>query len=319
MNYTYMRRKCYKKKSYEPVKILEGDFAISLHIIGSTWDKRIDPRIAKYVLLLQDSFDDLLVEYSEQATYDEATLMVKVEAREGSALPWTDISGFLKSVCTPMTPEMTFIEILVAIGGIAGAYYVHRYFEYKKAERSIEKDERLAELRKDEQEMHEQTIREAIKVLALQAQVAPEKFTSYERPVRHIVRTLEDEDTIQIGDSTLIPADIPRTEEQLTYGDGPYILEKRIYSEGELVLELSQGDIYIKAYLSLLDESDIKSFVDTLNMREQHENLPLTLNLQINIIHTARRLKHGEVLGMGEARSGKTCKTLQTLVNELKK
>lgn len=251
--YIYAAQVLQKEITYEPVKILEGDFAISLHIIGSTWDKRIDPRIAKYVLLLQDSFDDLLVEYSEQATYDEATLMVKVEAREGSALPWTDISGFLKSVCTPMTPEMTFIEILVAIGGIAGAYYVHRYFEYKKAERSIEKDERLAELRKDEQEMHEQTIREAIKVLALQAQVAPEKFTSYERPVRHIVRTLEDEDTIQIGDSTLIPADIarqinpkrlPRTEEQLTYGDGPYILEKRIYSEGELVLELSQGDIY---------------------------------------------------------------------------
>lgn len=317
-----------KEVTYEPISITGENFAISLHIEGPTWDKRVDPRIAKYVLLLQNSFDDLLAEYSDSATYEETPPMVKMEARDGSSLPWTEISKFLKHVLTPMTPEKTFIAVLVAIGAISGAYYVHRFCQWRETVRDSEKNEYLGEMRLREMEAREKTLQVAIDALAARAQAEPEKFTSYERPVRHIVRTLEERDTLQIGHSQPIPADIvkqlnpkrlPRSEEQLTYGDGAYILKKRNYEEGELVLELSQGDIDIKAYLWQLDEADAKNFVDALNDREQQENLPLTLDLQINLIHTARRLKYGVILGMGDPRKGKVCKTLETLVAGFKK
>lgn len=67
---------------------LKGSFPISIHIRGDGWDKRIDKRIAQYVLNLQSAMDDILEEY---APGSEKPLL-KVESRDGSSNTWADIS-----------------------------------------------------------------------------------------------------------------------------------------------------------------------------------------------------------------------------------
>ena len=307
---------------YEPFELAESGLAIHTHIEGESWDTSVDVRLAKYVLLLQDSMDNLLEEHGTPAAFDEP-LRVKVEIREGSTIPWADLAPYLQYLCTPMTPEQTFISIMTSIAAAGGYFFWARYLTSKERVAVIEQQNKVAEHQQVALTEHEQTKREMLGVLRARAENEPAKYLPYEQPAKHLVRCLEEGDTIDYGGGEIIEADVakkmapkrlPRTPEQVTYADGDYLLHKSVYTEGEPVLELAQGDHTIKAYVSQLDDADKKAFLDSINARLLNEELPLTLSLQVNVTHTARSLKYASIVGQGAPREGRDSKLLSQIL-----
>lgn len=316
-----------------PVK-LEGSFPLSLHIEGESWDKRIDKRSAQYVIALQTAFDDMLEEFAPEAARDE--LLVKVETKEGSFISWADIDPILHKLVDKMDNWQAFTSVITGIAAISGYFWWNRYVAYrekveleKERTKQIEEQEKTRQKEEEEatsqEEARQETLREAFKALQSRADAEPERYASYERPVRTIVKTLEEGDTVAMNDTEdKIPADIakkcgprraPRSEEEITYADGCYVVNSRRYDEGEIVLELEQGNTQIKGYLWQFDENDREAFIASLDNHEKRDSLPFSMDLQINIIHTRRKLKHAVIIGEGAPREGKNCVPLDSILS----
>ncbi|MGN0008677.1 MAG: hypothetical protein ACI33N_03355 [Desulfovibrionaceae bacterium] len=317
---------------FTPIQ-LNGNFTISLHIKGKSWDKRIDSRTAQYVIGLQTAFDDILEEFAPEAEKDK--LLVKVENREGSWDSLADITPFLTEVVSKMTDTQTFMSVMASIAGIAGIFIWNRYQTRREKEIAEQEHTRQAALleqtrQKEEEEKTKQeiarqeTLREAFRGLQAHADADPERYASYERPTRNIIKTMAQDDTVELYEKTGgIPAKIaqkcgprraPRSEEVVTYADGSYIINSRRYDEGEVVLELQQGNTSIKGYLWQFDENDRAAFIASLDKHEREDFLPFSMNLQINVIHTRRKLKYAIIIGEGTPRESKICVQLDDIL-----
>lgn len=315
-----------------PIK-LDGSFTVSLHIQGRTWDKRIDSRTAQYVISLQNAFDELLEEFAPETEKKE--LLVKVDNKEGSWASFADVSPHIGTLVGNMTDTQSFIAIMTGIAAAAGCFMWSRYQGRKtkvelEAERTKQADAQEETRQKEEEErtkqeaLRQETLKEAINALRSNADADPERFASYERPPRTIAKTLEEDDTVQVNQMPdEIPAEeakkcgprrAPRSEETITYADGNYVVNSRRYDEGEVVLELEQGGITIKGYLTQFDDGDRAKFIESLDRHEKEETLPFSMDLQVNVAHTRKKLKHAVILGEGAPREGKSCKPLNQIL-----
>lgn len=309
-----------KSATYEPIELVGEDFALSARIDGNEWDQKIDVRLAKYVLLLQDSFDGLLEEYGDEEAFEEP-LKVRLEVHKGSSIPWAKIVDQLQHLVTPMTPEMTFISVMTAIAAIGGYYFFSRYRD--SADKKMEIEGEAAVLDK-----HEETKRQAIDALRTIAELNQTAFRGYEKPPAHLTRCLEEGDTIEFAGEPplaaevakkMAPKKLPRTPSETTYADGSYLLKRINYTEGEPVLDLAQGPHEIKGYISQLSDEDAKALFDGIRMRElSGEKLPMTLAVQVNVSHTARNFKFGSIVGTGAPREDRQHKTLADIASGFK-
>lgn len=307
-----------KEVPYAPV-IFETD-TLTFHnrIVGEGWDQRVDPRIAQYVLTLQDTLDDLLAEHASVA-YKETQPRVRVKIEEGSSVPWVEIFDFAKTLFTPMTSELTFLTIMTGLVGTAGLLYLSRYLKHKEELHKADKEnEALA--------LHEKTKLEMLECYKTFAENNQQQIQPSERPPRKLVSLMEPEDLVFFAEETgmekeqarkAAPKRLPRTEEQTTYADGEYVLKSITYTEGEPVLYFSQGDHDAKAYISALSDEDAEKLLSDIHAREQTEAMPFTLKLQMNVRHTARRIKYASIVGSGDPRPDKTHKTLAQLIASL--
>ncbi len=220
-----------------------------------------------------------------------------------------------------MTDTEIFMSVVTAIGAIAGVVMWSRY--QKRKEKEAEEKTRQMEI--DTSSRREQDFLQ-LSYMAMQALAdsRPDQFSGYETPIRKIAKTMENSDTMSVEDiPDKIPADMvrkcgprraPRSEEIVTYADGSFIVNSRRYDEGEIVLELMQGSTSIKAYLSQLDENDLSNFIASVDRHEKEDELPFSLDLQLNVIHTKRKLKHAVVIGEGLPREGKKCIPLDDIL-----
>lgn len=317
-----------------PTIKLEGKFTIELHIEGATWDRRIDSRSAQYIISLQNTLDDLLDEFAPEANKKE--LLVKMENRDGSFLSSVDITRVLESMVSKLNSGDIFILAMTAIAAIGGYFMWSRYLERKsKIELEQERTKQITvqeETRRKEaeeatrqEEIRQEYLQKTISLFQSHADANPERFASYERPIRTITKALDAKDTIQVNTmKDIIPAETakkcgprraPRSEETITYADGSYIVNSRRYDEGEVVLELEQNDITIKGYLWQLDDDDRTDFISLLDEYEKNAALPFSMDLQLNVAHTRRKLKHAVIIGQGAPRAGKVCKPLNQILN----
>lgn len=308
-----------KELPYVPVTLETDTLVFHNRIVGEGWDQRVDPRIAQYVLTLQDTLDDLLAEHSTEG-YKEAQPRVRVKLEEGSSVPWVEIFDFAKTLFTPMTSEQTFYTVMTSLAAIAGLLFTARRLKHKEElHRADKKNEALA--------LHEKTKLEMLECYKIFAENNQQQIQPSERPPRKLVSLMEPEDTIFFTEETgmekeqarqAAPKRLPRTEEQTTYADGEYVLKSITYTEGEPVLYFSQGDHDAKAYISALSDEDAERLLSDIHTREQTEAMPFSLKLQMNIRHTARRIKYASIVGSGDPRPDKTHKTLAQLVASLK-
>lgn len=292
------------RRPYEPVTIATDTLTFQATIRGEGWDKRVDARLAKYVLSLQEAMDDLLADHGIDA-YNETPPRVRVEVKEGSSNPWADVADFAKALITPMTPEQRFIAVVIAIAASAGYFYLARWLKHRE---QLSADKKGVE----ELSLHEKTKLETLRVLQAVAENNPEKFVGYERPPRTLVNMMDEDDEIAFEGSEPIaktearkvaPKRLPRSEEKTSYADGDYFLKAINYTEGEPVLIISQNGQDVKAYISALDEADSKELLDNIGERQLTEELPLAISVQVNVRHTARRIKYASIVGVGAPRT----------------
>lgn len=297
-----------KELNFEPVNIIANNISFQVKIDGEDWDNLVDIRHAKYIFALQECVNDLLEEYGPQ-NIDEDSKIVKIEVRSGSSDILPDITEIVKMVVTPMTPEHTFVSAVIALLSMTGYFAWKRWVDYKQDGAALSE--------------HEQTKRVAMNALIATRNVRDAEFAPYEKPVKALVGSLKENDTILFPGSSEISATrdeakdaLPkrrRSEEQTSYADGEYILNNIDYSHGELILHLSQDDQAVKAYTSQLSDDDAKDLFDDISARQLTEDLPLSLVLQINIKHTAKRIKFGSIVGTGQVRPDKHHVRISTL------
>lgn len=308
---------------FQPIK-LDGTISLTLHIEGQSWDGRVDKRTAQYVVELQKAFELILEEYAPEAVSQD--ILIKVDSKEGSWNSIADITEILDILVSKMTDMQAFGVIIAGIGLIGGYWYWNRY-QTRKEHVEIEQERTKIEKEHTKQEeIRNKVLLEAFQALEKRIDPMFDNLSVYERPIRSLVKTLDDSDAITIGDTAeRIPAfeakkcgpkRAPRSEEILTYADGNYTVNAICYDEGEVVLVLEQNGQTIKAYLSQFDEEDRKVFRESLNKHEQEDELPFSMDLQLNVVHTKKRLKHAFVINEGAPREGKSCLSLSQIVEK---
>lgn len=305
-----------KKRAYEPIEFDHAELKFSARIEGEGWGKRVDARLAKYLLSLQDSFDDLLEEVGPDE-YPERPPRVLMEVKEGSSIPDIDISGIAQAIFTNMTPENTFITTIVAIAAASGAYVWARW--RKSKETLADSEERVKQL-----EIHEKTKLEAINALRVVAENNAARYQPYEKPAKVLVSTMEEDDVVSFSDGDemdkeearkSMPKRLPRTEAQTTYADGEYTLEDINYTQGEVMLVLSQDGVPIKAHTNQLSNDDAEKLFTDIQKRQLSEDVPLSIDIQMNVHHTSRRINFGSIVGVGNPREDKFSKRLSSIVS----
>ena len=149
------------------------------------------------------------------------------------------------------------------------------------------------------------------------------EYASYERPIKLLVSSMSDSDVIFFGDESSASTKdearnaLPRRQrssEKTTYTDGTYTLNAIDYSQGELILLLEQDGVTIKGYTSQLSDEDAARLFEEVHARQLAEDLPLSLVVQINVKHTAKRIKHGSIVGFGRVREEKEHSRLASLL-----
>ena len=225
--------------------------------------------------------------------------------------------------------------VVIALAALAG-YLMWSSCRQRKENREWEHERtRQTEIRESEkterEKVRQETLRAAFVAVQLRAAASSAHPGSCERAVRTRTGMTEAADTATAGETMdKLPADMaqkgdptkgdpcrmPRSEGSATCADGRYIVNSRKYEEGEMVLELQQGNAKIKGYLSLLDDNDKEELIKSLNKYELEDNLPFAMDLQINVIHTKRKLKYALIIGEGMPREGKICVPLDSVVSQ---
>ena len=251
--------------------------------------------------------DEMLDDLTTGERGDEPP-MVKTTIQQGSSDMFPDVIEFAKAMITPMTPQDTFIAVMTGIGAVAGYFVFKRWMDHKSEKAQLTE--------------HEQTKRELIRALHANAENNPDKFANYEKPIKSLIATLDEEDALSVGGSPLIPPKEAkkatpkrrRSKSRVTYADGEFLLNEIDYSLGEMILHLEQEDVRLKAYTSQLDEADAQGLFNEISERQLVEELPLELALQMNVQHTDRAIQYGSIVGFGDPRADKDHKLLSEIL-----
>lgn len=279
---------------YEPIEFIGESVDFNIIVRGDSWNRKLDVRSARYILQLTEVLKDIAEDIGVEI--DPSCLLVKIDLREGSGDWLGDLKEFAKSTFTPMTPKQTFITLILAMG-CATAYFVHG---------NVAKVQEL--------EAHERTKIEAIQALRNVAEENRSVYSYYEKPVKNLVNSLGKDDTLQIAGSEEIGKQEAkkallkqvRSRESTTYADGEYVLTDINYKQGELIIFIEQDGIPVKAYTSQLSDEDKAALFDAVKVKQFEEDLPFTMNFQINIHYTQKRILFGSIIGLGGPRADRT-------------
>lgn len=183
-----------------------------------------------------------------------------------------------------------------------------------------------ARMAAQEEIARQQLLQKAFRALQDRADACPQHSAVSERPLRTIIRTFAEGDTGQEEQEKLMPDTMQAQEaaqcrprrslrrgEAVTYADGSYVVNSFIFTEGDIVLELEQEGTTIKGYLTQLDRADRTGFLKSLG-RYKTEELPFSMDLQLNVVHTSQTLNYAYILGEGAPRKGKHCKQLSRIL-----
>lgn len=294
-------------EDYKPIQITATSLAIPLRICGPGWDGRIDTRVARYVIDLQSSADDLL----QDCGYDidiKGKPQVHASIKNGSTELVPDLIEVVKVALTNMTPEQTFILLSSGLAAITGLTLISRILTHRSENQALS--------------THEETKRQMLDVIS--KQLDERQMASYEKPTRSLVtraasaddRLLLEGEKIDITEARKMFPRQKKSEQTTSYADGEYLLTKIDYSLGELLLFISQNGHEIKAFTSQLSEEDQDKLFQEIATRQKTEALPLPISLQLNVHHTTRKFKYGSVIGIGKPRQEKQQNSLADIFSK---
>lgn len=273
---------------------------IPIRIQGVTWDKRIDVRSAQFVRGLQRELNDFCQNYPE--ILGSQAPLLKVAIRDGSGILDPDFWALIREALPNMNKNTAavLITLILTLGGYQAW---DRYWASQDEARK--------------QEVTVQAV-QGLRDVAMQRGLDPVKT---ERPFKKLTTSLADDDRISVAGGPILPGieakqivkiRSPRTTEVITPCDGAYILEKLDLTGQAPVLELSQGDFSVKAYLEHLSPEAKQGLLDFIDERLENRQA-VSLNLQIDVRYTGKKVKYGSIVGVGTARPSMDHNTLAQL------
>lgn len=282
-------------------ELLEGCASMPIRLQGATWDKRIDNRSAEFVLGLQRVLDEFCIQHPE--VFGDNAPLLKVAIREGSGILDPDFWALIREAIPNMNAKTAavLITLIVTMGG---------YQAWDRYQTS--QDNARA------QEVSVQAIH-AMRDIALQQGMNVAKA---EVPFRKLANQLDETDRISVADGPVLPAkeakkavknSTGKTAEVVVPCDGSYFLERIDLTKSMPVLELSQGDYKVKAYLEHLSDSEKKAFLKMIDDRLEKKQGSLLFNVQIDVRYTGKKVKFASILGVGNPRKDMTHKQLSDL------
>ena len=135
-----------KDLQFEPI-VFSEDIIISTVVSGESWDGLIDPRIARYVLDLQDSVHRLYQDVFDIDNEDllkllKAHAIVKIRVGDGStSIDWKNAKEILEGMLSNMDGWKKVIVLTVLFMTAGGCYSFKTWTEYKLSEVKTIQDE----------------------------------------------------------------------------------------------------------------------------------------------------------------------------------
>lgn len=279
--------------TWDEVELLPRAIVVPVVTNGQGWDKRIDARGARLIQSLQSQADRIYANFPE--ALPAKAPHIKVEAKEGSnglEFDLTQVIIALINRCPPETISMVIYALIAGGLGLGGLFLYWRHRENTQDKRLIEKA----------MEFNKAVVSEALgttKDLAA--------------PIKEYVASLRKEDTISVAGTT--PVTAPEAKKALrrrreaqpvhhVSGDGRYHLMALALRQHPPVLILEQGGEKLDALLQRLDHRTRTSLVQQVEAAMAEQALPRTIDLQLDVYFSPRKIKYGAVIGIGAPREG---------------
>lgn len=316
--FSYASAVLLKNEEFKSVEFIGKDYTYKVKIDGDNWDGTVDQRHAQYIIALQETLDEILVNCEDGNIQGQSKILVKLEIHEGCSELKPDLTLILLTAVGKMAEWQVFISVAIGLAGAIGLLALGRVLNYRVEQARLSNDVQKLEA-------HEETKRQMIAPLVDYYQSNIDTLAYTERPTRVIANALGKEDEIELASDvapvsrTELKKSLPRksrSERMTTYADGEYSLERKDYSLGRIVYTLAQGDLQVRAYTDQLSDADAESLAMEIAKREVDEEVPFLLNVQINIHHTSKRIIDGYIVGVGAPREDKKYKTLAEIVGQ---
>lgn len=282
-------------------ELVEGCASMPIRLQGVTWDKRIDNRSAQFVLDLQRELKAFCQQNPD--VFGGDVPLLKVAIRQGSGILDPDFWALIKEAIPNMNAK-TAAVLITLILSMTGYQAWDRYQTSQDQART--------------QQVAVQAI-QSMRDVAMKEGLDPVKA---ETPFRKLTRQLADTDQVSVAGGPVLPAKEvkqlvkapkTRTPEVAAPCDGEYHLEKIDLTKPMPVLELSQGDYYVSAYLEHLTNAAKKDFLKSIDDRIESQQAPLILKVQIDVRYTGKKIKFGSIVGVGSPRPNMDHKKLADL------
>ncbi|MFW5500108.1 MULTISPECIES: hypothetical protein [unclassified Maridesulfovibrio] len=303
---TFMWEVSEGRATVDDVELMQGCATIPIRMQGVTWDKRIDIRSAQFVLDMQRELRDFCKQYPH-ILGSEAPL-IKVAIRQGSGILDPDFLSVIKEALPNMNAKTAavLITLIITMGGYQA------WDRYQTSQDNARANEVSV------------VAIQSMKEVAMKQGFDPVK---YEAPFRKLASSLKEGDKISVAGGVELPATEAKkfvrlkpvkTLEITSPCDGVYQLTKIDLTKPTPVLELSQGDFHIKAFLEHLSDEARQAFLKSIEERIESKQVPLNLTIQLDVRYTDKKVKSGSIVGVGAAREGLTHKTLADLPSNKK-
>jgi hypothetical protein len=289
---------------------LEADFDSALNIEirlrGEEWDERIDARVARYIIDLQNALDLAQSRLLDRPVKQRERILVKARLKKSSTLIKVELSDFFRKITETMSgSQLVFTICFVAL--VAGLGYTATKIATIRSNMAA----------KAQDEQTKRALAEAANAVSLHA-------VELAKPVRTIIREMRPGDTIELPDS-----EEPETRDEAiqrfprarrtplvtTYCDGEYAV-RVIRLDPPVKVEISQGTREISAEL-VLPPDKVQLFAKIVHQATDGQGTKM--NLGVTIRHTDRTIREARIVDMDIASPRETSRSLEDVYGFLEK
>lgn len=290
----------------------ENDFTVIIRLRGEQWDGKVDYKIARFVLSLQQAVFNVFNESSPKrinfrsATEDIEKLRVKVDIENGSTELIVAFTELLKAI--QGLPSAVGSAVLISVGTLFGFYAIKNtiggFHERAKeiAKIDSERDVRLAEL--DAQKRYAETVEKSLVIVSENTKATLELAKSLSEKDIIVVngRELSSQEAIEayyVHDKQ----DLQDEVSSLTFKIDEKFQVKAAFIEKQEVQISYRGAKSFKATTRDMPQRDKEDLYKQFAEADMLAIAP-TISLQVNILVADGVIAHAAIIKIGNPRPG---------------
>ena len=262
-------------------------------------DDFIDANIAKYVISLQERFNEAF----EENGLPKNWYLVKVKVEKGCKEIKAYIDDLIK-FCKNMKSGHKVLVILIIAIALSGSYLTHKYFDYveKKVDAEIKKEETKNAANRDE------LLVETLRSFAGSIQEVKNSRSDMEKPLRDLIKTAPKNADISLNSAPFVKRDDalekikstrnPKSEFGNKYIDGKYRVLNIDDAENEATILINQKELKI----SFADFSKKEKERLVLAWGKGGEMSEQELDLRITVDCNDYRIRSAKLIGIDAPR-----------------